>query len=430
MRAFAETPYIGGLSGMSFAKLAKAKSVSPSPLRQQSTARWAGRHLLAQSVNLDQTGPIPAAPNGEMADRLFRIAYLHVQARYPFMQQYFAASLHYLDDLLVKHDLLAVQALAMTAMYSFRSDSIADDEIDAEVSEVSVHANGQEPLDIECDEVDPAAIRAAHDQRDTLGTLTSVLTRLAALMPRTRFKNPTPMSDEETNVVLGGLQTWKDRMPVASEPPRQITLPLLEPERMLKGYYVSASSKRSDPFLRQVGEAAAQCCEVLASSTPAHSMAALYSAFVSGLTLLHVLATQRDIMPQRRASRAIRACSKSFRTAFEDLVDGMEEEALDREAEAQRAPDLSVDLPPSIDPRLEEMPFERSSAPLWQRKVQDLEAMLQGNLQQDLVNYSPDIANPTAQGPLAFAYPADSIATNLELASMFDFAAYAGPFES
>lgn len=38
-------------------------------------------------------------------------------------------------------------------------------------------------------------------------------------------------------------------------------------------------------------------------------MAALYSNFVSGLTLLLAISIKRDVLPKRRAARAIRACS-------------------------------------------------------------------------------------------------------------------------
>jgi hypothetical protein len=38
-------------------------------------------------------------------------------------------------------------------------------------------------------------------------------------------------------------------------------------------------------------------------------MAALYSTFISGLTLLQALAIQRDIVPHRRSARGIRACT-------------------------------------------------------------------------------------------------------------------------
>lgn len=48
---------------------------------------------------------------------------------------------------------------------------------------------------------------------------------------------------------------------------------------------------------------------IIASDTPAHSMAALYSTFISGLTLLQTLAIQRDIIPHRRSARGIRACT-------------------------------------------------------------------------------------------------------------------------
>lgn len=48
---------------------------------------------------------------------------------------------------------------------------------------------------------------------------------------------------------------------------------------------------------------------IIASDIPAHSMAALYSTFISGLTLLQALAIQRDIVPHRRSARGIRACS-------------------------------------------------------------------------------------------------------------------------
>lgn len=47
----------------------------------------------------------------------------------------------------------------------------------------------------------------------------------------------------------------------------------------------------------------------MSSDTPAHSMAALYSTFISGLTLLQALAIQRDIIPHRQSARAIRACT-------------------------------------------------------------------------------------------------------------------------
>lgn len=101
-KAFAETPYVGELSGLSFAKLAKASvlsklvvasaiamltvfssvrhgmHISPAPFRHCSSRRPTTDH-----VNLP---PLPSLPDTAHGNILFHAAFMHVQARYPFMQ--------------------------------------------------------------------------------------------------------------------------------------------------------------------------------------------------------------------------------------------------------------------------------------------------------------------------------------------------------
>ena len=160
-------------------------------------------------------------------------------------------------------------------------------------------------------------------------------------------------------------------------------------------------------------------------------MAALYSTFISGLTLLQALAIQRDIVPHRRSARGIRACSnvlvtyatlfpearesvcwlgssrceadlvtESFRIAFDDLIDSMEDEAAE-----QRSEERTVDGPSrSTHPAHQDVAGASSqqatdhaaishpapgvpnvgASTTWQQKVLDVEAKLQGDLQQDL----------------------------------------------
>lgn len=152
-------------------------------------------------------------------------------------------------------------------------------------------------------------------------------------------------------------------------------------------------------------------------------MAALYSTFISGLTLLQALAIQRDIIPHRRSARGIRACTsvlvtyatlfpearmstlrlisafelmsatESFRIAFDDLIDGMEDEVADEREEQTTA----IGHPRDHNQALGEPPLDQASvyaeiagqpqcsaSSAWQRKVLDVEARLQGDLQQDL----------------------------------------------
>ncbi|WVQ92957.1 hypothetical protein IAU59_000018 [Kwoniella sp. CBS 9459] len=449
-------------------------------------------------------------------------------------QHYFAAAMQYLDDVLAKQDILSIQALAMIAMYSFRAEdgpsvwhlvgfamrvcierglhrrcpdtlrqsdpigcemrsrvfwsiytldrlvsaalgrplSISDDEIDVE-----------EPLDVDCFQTDPATLLAVHAKRDRRPTPTTSMSsachwiRLYRIRSGiiSRLKARTPMSDEEIKAYLAALQVWKDEMPTESnatwvtrEPKSDARLPMLDRNRLLKGYYMK------HPYLRQVAEAAAQCCELesqtVASDNPAHSMAALYSNFVSGLTLLHALATQRDILSPRRSARAIRACSsvlvayatlfpeaQSFRIAFDDLVDGMEAEHSDDVPDRQDS-GVSGDMQPTRDiqstfmglsavrdSNVEQNDSENSD--VWQKKVQDIGSMLQGNFQQDLFNlianlgYAPTNPSELTPGDVRLGTPtlanthaasfgsADPTDGNLELASMFDFAAYSSAIE-
>lgn len=82
----------------------------------------------------------------------------------------------------------------------------------------------------------------------------------------------------------------------------------------------AAASRGFCPFMRgrTYTSRATQCqsltcvqleSNIIASDTPAHSMAALYSTFISGLTLLQALAIQRDIIPHRRSARGLRSCT-------------------------------------------------------------------------------------------------------------------------
>ncbi|OCF39385.1 hypothetical protein I317_06813 [Kwoniella heveanensis CBS 569] len=490
MKAFAETPYIGELSGLSFAKLAGVDHLSPT---------ISPEHM-------------PLAPDRDSAETLYRAAYSHVQSRYPFMQisgtgrngekdcafflwlvyavgachlspgvfadssakHYFAAAMQYLDDVLVKQDIFSIQALAMMAMYSFRAESISDDEIDVE-----------EPLDVDCHQTDPDILSTARKRRfGQPGNITSMssachwirLYRIrSGIMSRLKARNP--MADEEINEFLQKLQIWKDSTPLQNSPPK-------DP----RGDVTSSSA---DDFLHQQkspllapgsGSRSTMLREsqTVSSDNPAHSMAALYSNFVSGLTLLHALASQRDILSPRRAARAIRACSsvlvayatlfpeaQSFRIAFDDLVDGMEGDTSDAEPEQpvgdnfnnngneQSARDISsiaVALSAVRDTDTAGLEQRESSvsgtSDVWQKKVQDLGSMLQGNFQQDLfslvtnLGYTPSITSsepaPTearlsvpmiVNNPFDTYGAANPVDGNMELANMFDFAAYSSAIE-
>jgi len=85
--------------------------------------------------------------------------------------------------------------------------------------------------------------------------------------------------------------------------------------------------------------------------------------------------------------------TESFRIAFDDLIDGMEDEAADERDEQTTVTGHPHDahqalgVPPlgqtSVYAEIAGQP-QCSASSAWQRKVLDVEARLQGDLQQDL----------------------------------------------
>ena len=79
----------------------------------------------------------------------------------------------------------------------------------------------------------------------------------------------------------------------------------------------------------------------------------------------------------------------SFRIAFDDLIDGMEDEAMERDARTKcelTATRLTEHQASRVDVHSSLVPSEvyGGTSTLWQQRLSDVESKLQGDLQQDL----------------------------------------------
>ena len=82
-------------------------------------------------------------------------------------------------------------------------------------------------------------------------SLTSYL-RCNILTSSRRLKDPSPVHDDEVLGIVDSLNKWKEGLPKYGRDPGQ-DIPMLTPDRLLKGYYMVSEGDNADKQLTVAG---------------------------------------------------------------------------------------------------------------------------------------------------------------------------------